>query len=84
MLQGLSFKEETFHRISTMAMSIILIVETLSIDEPLGWRVIFPLLAIYPGIAALIGWDLFPSRDPFTRHASANARVDYANIPTGT
>lgn len=36
MRQRLPIKEETLLRISTMSMSIILIIETLSIDEPLG------------------------------------------------
>jgi len=37
--------------------SLGMIAATLSTVEPLGWRVIIPLLAIYPGLSALIGWD---------------------------
>ena len=45
-------------RVSLMVLSLGLIVVTLATQGPLGWKVIFPLIAIYPGIIALTGWDL--------------------------
>ena len=45
-------------RVSLMVLSLGLIAVTLATQGPLGWKVIFPLLAIYPGIIALTGWDL--------------------------
>ena len=44
-------------RVSMLVLSLALIVITLSTQGPLGWKVAFPLLAIYPGIIALTGWD---------------------------
>jgi len=38
-------------------VSLVMIVATLSSAGPLDWRVILPLLAIYPGVSAFIGWD---------------------------
>ena len=45
-------------RVSLMVLSLGMIAVTLATQGPLGWKVIFPLLAIYPGIIALTGWDL--------------------------
>jgi len=45
------------HRVFFMIMSLSLIVVTLTTDGSLGWKVVFPLLAISPGISALTGWD---------------------------
>jgi hypothetical protein len=67
-----AYKEGLSHHAIMMAMSITAIVETLSIDGPLGWRVVFPLIAIYPGIVALIGWSLSPWSKP--RHRGSPIR----------
>jgi hypothetical protein len=48
----------TTRRVSLMVLSLGLIAVTLATQGPLGWKVIFPLLAIYPGIIALTGRDL--------------------------
>jgi len=37
--------------------SLGMIAATFSSAGPLEWRVIVPLLAIYPGVSAFIGWD---------------------------
>ena len=50
-------KQGTAQRISLLILSIALIAVTLSMQGPLGWYVVLPLLAIVPGVSALIGWD---------------------------
>ena len=45
------------HRVIFMILSLSLIVVTLTSDGSLGWKVVFPLLAISPGVSALTGWD---------------------------
>jgi len=50
-------KQGMAQRISLLILSIALIAVTLSMQGPLGWYVVLPLLAIVPGISALIGWD---------------------------
>ena len=50
-------KQGKAQRISLLILSIALIAVTLSMQGPLGWYVVLPLLAIVPGISALIGWD---------------------------
>lgn len=50
-------KQGMAQRISLLILSIALIAVTLSMQGPLGWYVVLPLLAIVPGIGALIGWD---------------------------
>ena len=74
-----AINEELFHRVTMMIMSITLIVETLFMAGPLGWRVAFPLIAIYPGIAALIGWNLRPWTKMFgpDKHG---AGIKYKNV----
>ena len=66
MSHHVGIRETTLHRIIMMTASIMLIVQTMSVDQDLGWRVIFPLIAIYPGIMALVGGKLRPSRTTFT------------------
>jgi len=44
-------------RFSMLFLSLALLVITLATQGPLGWKVVFPYLAIYPGIIALTGWD---------------------------
>lgn len=44
-------------RVFMLFASLVMIVATLSTAGPLEWRVILPLLAIYPGVSAFIGWD---------------------------
>lgn len=48
----------TTQRVSLMVLSLGMIAVTLVTQGPLGWKVIFPLAAIYPGIIALTGWEL--------------------------
>ena len=50
-------KQGMTQRISLLVLSIALISVTLSTQGPLGWYAVLPLLAIVPGISALIGWD---------------------------
>jgi hypothetical protein len=65
MSRHIGIRESTLHRIIMMGTSLLLIVQTMSVDDELGWRVIFPLIAIYPGLAALLGFKLRPSREMF-------------------
>lgn len=44
-------------RIGLLLASVALIVVTLQAGGVLGWMVMLPLIAIYPGISALTGWD---------------------------
>ena len=44
-------------RVFMLFASLGMIAATLSTAGPLEWRVILPLLAIYPGVNAFIGWD---------------------------
>lgn len=81
MSHPLRIKETTLHRIVLMAMSITLILQTMSIDGTLGWRVVFPLIAIYPGITALISWKLRPSRKKLEAD-KRTADIRYANAAT--
>lgn len=50
-------KQGTAQRASLLILSFALISITLSMQGPLGWYAVLPLLAIVPGISALIGWD---------------------------
>lgn len=52
--------EEISHRVTMLILSITLVLATLSMEGPLGWRSVFPLIAIWPGIAALVGLQLAP------------------------
>ena len=44
-------------RVFMLFASLVMIAATLLTAGPLEWRVILPLLAIYPGVNAFIGWD---------------------------
>lgn len=72
-------KETTLHRLVMMAASITLIIQTMSVDDLLGWRVIFPLVAIYPGIIALVGRKL---KSPKAKLGAGGStpKVGYANL----
>jgi hypothetical protein len=50
-------KQGIAQRASLLVLSFALITMTLAIQGPLGGYVVLPLLAIVPGISALIGWD---------------------------
>jgi len=50
-------KQGVARRVSLLVLSLALITVTLSMQGPLGWYAVLPLLAIVPGISALIGWD---------------------------
>jgi len=50
-------KQGVAQRVSLLVLSLALISLTLSMQGPLGWYAVLPLLAIVPGISALIGWD---------------------------
>ena len=52
-----STKQGVAQRVSLLVLSLALISLTLSMQGPLGWYAVLPLLAIVPGISALIGWD---------------------------
>ena len=52
-----STNQSVAQRVFMLFASLGMIAATLSTAEPLGWRVIIPLLAIYPGLSAFIGWD---------------------------
>ena len=70
-----AFKQELLHRANMMGMSLTLIIETLGIDGPLGWNVVFPLIAVYPGIVALTGRSL----RPWSRSRDRKSQVEYRN-----
>jgi hypothetical protein len=71
------------HRITMLILSITLVLATLSMEGPLGWRSVFPLLAIWPGIAALIGLHLAPWGKILGKVNGNNAaRVPYEDMPT--
>lgn len=74
-------KETTVHRLVMMAASITLIVQTMSVDDPLGWRVIFPLVAIYPGIVALVGRKLKSSKTKLSTGGN-RPKIGYSNLVT--
>lgn len=44
-------------RFARLVFSITLAVIPLAIDAPLGDFVFLPLLALYPGLTAALGWD---------------------------
>jgi hypothetical protein len=74
--------EEISHRVTMLLLSIMLILSTLSMDGPLGWRAVFPLIAIWPGIAALVGLHLAPWGRIFGNAKRGNARIMYEGMPT--
>jgi hypothetical protein len=44
-------------RIVRLVFSVTLAVIPLHIDAPLGGFLLLPLLALYPGLTATLGWD---------------------------
>lgn len=74
--------EEISHRVTMLILSVTLVVATLSMDGPLGWRTIFPLIAIWPGIAALIGLQLAPWGRIFGDARNRDTGVLYKDMPT--
>lgn len=76
--------EEISHRVTMLVLSITLVLATLSMEGPLGWRSVFPLIAIWPGIAALIGFHLAPWGKIFGSTKRNNAGVVYKDMPTHT
>jgi hypothetical protein len=73
--------EEISHRVTMLILSVTLVVATMSMDGPLGWRSIFPLIAIWPGIAAFIGLQLAPWGKIFGETKASRARVVYQDVP---
>ncbi|MBK9130996.1 MAG: hypothetical protein IPM20_05055 [Gammaproteobacteria bacterium] len=57
MTKNTSINQSNTQRISFLAVSLTLITVPLLSSGVLGWEVILPLIAIYPGIAAITGWD---------------------------
>ncbi len=82
MSHDLQVNEEISHRATMLAMSIMLVLATLSMEGPLGWRSVFPLIAIWPGIAAMVGVRLAPWSRIFGNNAENVARVTYKNAAT--
>lgn len=76
--------EEISHRVTMLVLSVTLVLATLSMDGPLGWRSVFPLMAIWPGIAALIGVQLAPWGRMFGNAGATRARVAYKDAATHT
>lgn len=77
--------EEISHRATMLVLSITLVLATLSMEGPLGWRSVFPLIAIWPGIAALVGLQLAPWGRIFGKTATAGgnvASITYKDMPT--
>ncbi|MBK8162268.1 MAG: hypothetical protein IPK65_03695 [Gammaproteobacteria bacterium] len=72
--------EEISHRATMLVLSITLVLATLSMEGPLGWRSVFPLIAIWPGIAALVGLQLAPWGKIFGK--SSDSQAAYKDIPT--
>ena len=69
--------EEISHRVTMLVLSITLVLATLSMDGPLGWRSVFPLIAIWPGIAALVGMQLAPWGRMLGNARVVRSRVEY-------
>lgn len=75
--------EEISHRATMLVLSITLVLATLSMEGPLGWRSVFPLIAIWPGIAALVGLQLAPWGRIFSKTTGNNtASIAYKDMPT--
>jgi len=74
--------EEISHRVTMLILSITLLLATMSMDGPLGWRSIFPLIAIWPGITAFIGLRLAPWGRLFGETGASRTRTVYENVPT--
>lgn len=72
--------EEISHRAAMLVLSITLVLATLSMEGPLGWRSVFPLIAIWPGIAALVGLQLAPWGKIFGK--SSDTKAAYKDVPT--
>ncbi len=47
----------TAERIVRLAFSFTLVIVPFIVDTPLGDLALLPLLAIYPGLTAALGWD---------------------------
>lgn len=74
--------EAISHRVTMLILSVTLVLATMSMDGPLGWRAIFPLIAIWPGIAAFIGMQLAPWERIFGESRIASSRILYKDAPT--
>jgi hypothetical protein len=57
MLSNSSTNQGVTQRVSLLIASVALIVVTLQTSGVLGWMAMLPLIAIYPGISAMTGWD---------------------------
>ena len=57
MLSNSSTNQGVMQRVGLLTVSIAMITVTLHSSGVLGWMVILPLAAIYPGISAITGWD---------------------------
>ena len=75
--------EEIYHRATMLILSVTLVLATLSMEGPLGWRSIFPLIAIWPGIAALVGLQLAPwGKILGNNPKNGNPGILYKDMPT--
>lgn len=64
----------TAERIVRLAFSLTLVIVPFIVDTPLGDLALLPLLAIYPGLTAALGWDpLLAAATALRRHGQDSA-----------